>query len=141
MLIYDEVYAWKGFGGLLKLASGQCRLRLYDLTREPGGGIAHLRPYIAIVSDVPESRMSVRSCTGHVATSVSRDFKIDPQRMLYIEYYPESIYGERRDHVIPEKYEAVDFEWTEGGAIHPCWRTLKPPLLDAIRQMVAKERG
>jgi hypothetical protein len=141
MLIYDGIYAWKGFGGLLKLASGQCRLRLYDLTREPGGGTAHLRPFIAIVSDVPESRMSVRSCAGHVATSVSRDFKIDPQRMLYIEYYPESIYGERRDHIIPEKYEAVDFEWTEGGAIHPRWRTLKAPLLDAIRRMVAKERG
>jgi len=90
---------------------------------------------LVIVSDVPESRMSVRSCAGHIATSVSRDFKIDPHRMLYIEYYPESIYGERQDHVIPEKYEAVDFEWTAGGAIHPRWRTLKPPLLDAIRRL------
>jgi len=35
MLIYDGVYAWKGFGGMLKLASGQCRLRIYDLTRDP----------------------------------------------------------------------------------------------------------
>jgi hypothetical protein len=139
MLIYDGAYAWKGFGGLLKLASGQCRLRLYDLTRDSGSGAAILRPFIAIVSDVPESRMSVRSCAGHVATSVSRDFKIDPQRMLYIEYYPESIYGERQDHILPEKYEAVDFNWTEGGAIHPRWRTLKPPLLDAIRRLAHGE--
>jgi hypothetical protein len=136
MLIYDGVYAWKGFGGLLKLASGQCRLRLYDLSRDPRRVAAILRPFIAIVSDVPESRMSVRSCTGHVATSVARDFKIDPQRMLYIEYYPESVYGEHQDRVIPERYEAVDFNWTEGGAIQPRWRTLKPPLLDAIQRLL-----
>lgn len=136
MLIHDGIYSWEGFGGKLRLASGRCRLRLYDLSREPSGGMAHLRPFIAIVSDLPESRMSVRSCAGHVATSVARDFQIDPQRMLYIEYYPESIYGEHGERSIPEKYEAVDFNWTEGGAIQPRWRTLQPPLLDAIRRMI-----
>jgi hypothetical protein len=136
MLIHDGTYSWEGFGGKLKLASGRCRLRLYDLSREPSGGMAHLRPFIAIVSDLPESRMSVRSCAGHVATSVARDFQIDPQRMLYIEYYPESIYGEHGERAIPEKYEAVDFNWTEGGAIQPRWRTLQPPLQDAIRRMI-----
>jgi hypothetical protein len=136
MLIHDGTYSWEGFGGKLKLASGRCRLRLYDLSREPSGGMAHLRPFIAIVSDLPESRMSVRSCAGHVATSVARDFQIDPQRMLYIEYYPESIYGEHGERAIPEKYEAVDFNWTEGGAIQPRWRTLQLPLLDAIRRMI-----
>jgi hypothetical protein len=136
MLIHDGIYSWEGFGGKLKLASGRCRLRLYDLSREPSGGMAHLRPFIAIVSDLPESRMSVRSCAGHVATSVARDFQIDPQRMLYIEHYPESIYGERGERASPEKYEAVDFHWTEGGAIQPRWRTLQPPLLDAIRRMI-----
>jgi hypothetical protein len=136
MLIHDGLYAWEGFGGKLKLSSGRCRLRLYDLSRDPSGGSAYLRPFIAIVCDVPESRMSVRSCAGHVATSVAREFKIDPQRMLYIEYYPESIYGEHRERRIPEKYEAVDFTWTEGGAIQPRWRSLQPPLLDAIRRIL-----
>jgi hypothetical protein len=136
MLIYDGIYTWEGFGGRLKLSSGSCRLRLYDLSREPSGGTAHLRPFIAVVSDVPESRLSVRSCAGHLATSVARDFKIDPQRMLYIEYYPESVYGEHRERRIPEKYDAVDFNWTEGGAIQPRWRTLQPPLLDAIRRVI-----
>jgi hypothetical protein len=139
MLIYDGIYSWEGFGGRLKLSSGSCRLQLYDLSRAPSGGMAYLRPFIAIVSDVPESRMSVRSCAGHVATSVARDFKIDPQRMLYLEYYAESIYGERRERRIPEKYDVVDFTWTEGGAIQPRWRTLHPPLLDVIRRMVAAE--
>jgi hypothetical protein len=93
---------------------------------------------IVIVSDIPASRMSVRSCAGHIATCVARDFKIDPQRMMYIEYYPASIYGEHQERLIPEKYEAVDFNWTEGGAIQPKWRTLQPPLMDVIRQMVAR---
>jgi hypothetical protein len=136
MLIYDGIYSWEGFGGRLKLSSGSCRLRLYDLSQAPSGGMAYLRPFIAIVSDVPESRMSVRSCAGHVVTSVARYFQIDPQRMLYIEYYPESIYGERGERRIPEKYDVVDFNWTVGGAIQPRWRTLQPPLLEVIRKMV-----
>jgi len=138
MLIHDGIYSWEGFGGRLKLSSGRCRLRLFDLSRDPSGGTAHLRPFIAMVSDVPESRLSVRSCAGHVATSVARDFQIDPQRMLYIEYCPESIYGPQRERKIGEKYEVVDFNWTAGGAIQPRWRTLQAPLLDAIRRIVNK---
>jgi len=141
MLVHDGIYAWEGFGGKLRLASGRCRLRIYDLTRDAAGGPAHLRPLIVIVSDVPESRMSVRSCAGHIATSVARDFKIDPHRMMYIEHVPASVYGEHQERIIPEKYEAVDFNWTEGGAIQPKWRTLQPPLVDVIRQMVAKSGG
>ena len=138
MLIHDGIYAWEGFGGKLKLASGRCRLRIYDLTGDRTGRLAHLRPIIVIVSDVPQSRMSVRSCAGHVATSVSRDFNIDPQRMMYIEYIPASIYGERQERIVPEKYDAVDFNWTEGGAIQPKWRTLQSPLADVIKAVVEK---
>ncbi len=138
MLVHDGIYAWEGFGGALRLSSGRCRLRIYDLAKEASRGAVLLRPVIVIASDVPESRMSVRSCAGHVATSVARDFKIDPHRMLFVEYYPQSVYGEHGERVIPEKYEAVDFNWTEGGAIQPTWRTLYPPLVDVIRQMVKK---
>jgi hypothetical protein len=139
MLIHDGMYVWEGFGGKLKLASGRCRLRIYDLTKDTSGKLSHLRPMIVIVSDVPQSRMSVRSCAGHIATCVSRDFKIDAQRMMYIEYVPASVYGERQERLIPEKYEAVDFNWTEGGAIQPKWRTLQPPLVDVIKSIVEKE--
>ena len=137
MLIHDGIYSWEGFGGKLKLASGQCRLRIYDLTRDAFRGLAHLRPVVVIVSDVSGRRISVRSCAGHVATSVARDFKIDPLRMMFIEYCPESVYGEHQEHIIPERYEAVDFNWTEGGAIQPKWRTLQAPLVEVIKQIVA----
>lgn len=137
MLIHDDTYAWHGWGGKLRLASGKCRLRIYDLKKGDSLPTAHLRPIIVMVSDVSGSPMSVRSCAGHVATSVSRDFGIDPSRMMYIEYYPESVYGERRDHIIAEKYEAVDFDWTHGGAIQPQWRLLQGPLLDSLKKIVS----
>ena len=137
MLIHDDTYTWHGWGGKLRLANGKCRLRIYDLKKSDSLPAAYLRPMIVIVSDISDSPMSVRSCAGHVATSVSRDFSIEPARMMYIEYYPESVYGERGDHVIAEKYEAVDFDWTEGGAIQPRWRTLQAPLLDSLKKIVS----
>lgn len=136
-MIYDDVFSWEGWGGELRLASGKCRLQIFNLEeKRKAGGPAHLRPMIVVVSDVPESRMSVRSCTGHIATNVTRQFKIEPDRMLYIEYYPETTYGERNEHIIPEKYDVVDFTWHEGRAIEPRWRTLKPPLLNVIKKIV-----
>jgi hypothetical protein len=57
---------------------------------------------------------------------------------MYLEYYPESVYGERQDHLIAEKYEAVDFNWTEGGAIQPKWRVLQDPLLASIKKIVSE---
>lgn len=137
MIIYDDIFSWEGWGGQLRLASGQCRLRIIDLQKRKAGSPSHLRPIIVVVSDVPESRMSVRSCTGHIATNVTRQFKIEPDRMLYIEYYPETSYGEHGEHIIAEKYDVVDFTWHEGRAIEPKWRTLKPPLLDIIKEIVA----
>lgn len=134
--LYDDIYSWEGWGGKLKLASGKCRLRIYD--RSPGAeqSVPLLRPYVVVVTDVADSKMSVRSCAGHIATSVSREFDIDPHRMLYVEYYPRVTYGQHQEHVIPEHYMAVDFSWHEGKALNPKWRQLKPPLLDIVKPLV-----
>ncbi|RPH52508.1 MAG: hypothetical protein EHM85_02440 [Desulfobacteraceae bacterium] len=136
MLVRDIIYSWKGWGGKFNLASGMCRLRIYDMTKDEKKAVAHLRPIIVIVSDVPESGMSVRSCAGHIATMVTKDFHIDPHRMLWIEHYPAKIYGEKSEHVIPESFDAVEFEWYADKAIKPDWRVLKPPLLDEIVKLV-----
>jgi hypothetical protein len=56
--------------------------------------------------------------------------------MMFIEYYPETVYGQKGEHVIAEKYDVVEFTWHEEKAIEPKWRTLKPPLLDAIKKIV-----
>lgn len=136
MPVRDIIYSWKGWGGKLSLGSGMCRLRIYDMTRSESKSVSHLRPIIVVVSDIPESGMSVRSCAGHIATMVTKDFHIDHHRMLWIEHYPAKSYGEKNEHIIPESFEAVEFEWHEGSAIKPKWRFLKPPLLDEISKMV-----
>ena len=136
MLIHDSIYSWEGWGGKLKLASGKCRLRIYDRSKGEDHGIAFLRPYIVVVADVAESKMSVRSCAGHIATKVTQEFLIDPDRMLWIEYYPEITYGARDEHTIDEQYVAVDFMWYKDKAINPRWRQLKPPILDIIQSIV-----
>jgi hypothetical protein len=136
MLIFDDIYAWSGWGGKLKLGSGKCRLRIYDLKKGNKRGLMHLRPTIVVVSDVEDSKISVRSCSGHIATLVTKAFGIDPLRMLWVEYYPEHKYGAGGIHFIPEKLDAVEFTWYGDKAIQPKWRPLMPPLLDEIKRLI-----
>lgn len=135
MLIHDEIFTWDGWGGKLQLASGKCRLRIYDRSRGAGTGVAFLRPFVIVVSDLPDSKMTIRSCAGHIATHVTEKFSIDPHRMLWVEYYPAISYGIHSEHTIPEQYVAVDFEWYKEKAISPKWRQLQPPLLDIIKDL------
>ncbi len=136
MLIYDDIYSWEGFGGKLRLASGKCKLRIFDLKKISGKGLEYIRPIIAVVSDTPGSKMSIKSCSGHIATKITGEFDIDRSRMLYVEYYPAVIYGEKDEKLIPERYDAIEFTWREDKAIKPKWRTLKPPLVDLIKRLM-----
>lgn len=135
MLIYDDIFSWQGWGGPLRLGSGKCRLRIYDLRKGAENRLTYLRPFIIIVSDVPGSKMSVRSCASHVATKVTQDFHIDRHRMLFIEFYPEKTYGEQNQYVIPQRYELVEFAWHADKALHPSWRALEPPMLDIVKSL------
>lgn len=136
MLIYDDTFAWEGFGGKLRLGSGKCRLRIFDLKKDARKGLAHLRPFIVVASDIPESRMSVRSCVSHLATRVAEVFGIDPSRMLFVEYYPASTYGPAGENIIPEHFDAVEFVWHGDKAMHAKWRPLQPPLLETVRGLM-----
>jgi hypothetical protein len=92
-----------------------------------------------VVSDLPKrsiNDMSVRSCAGHIATGVSDRFSIDPQRMLWVEYYPAREYGVKEKRVIPESFVAVDFKWQKGRALEPKWRPLGPAIDDAVRRLL-----
>ena len=136
MIIYDDIYLWEGFGGKLRLARGKCRLRIFNLKKDNGKGLDYIRPIIAVVSDTQGSKMSIKSCSGHIATKITSEFDIDPSRMLYVEYYPAVIYGEKDEKRIPERYDAIEFTWHEDKAINPKWRTLKPPLVDLIKRLM-----
>lgn len=136
MLIHDDIYTWQGWGGKMRLGSGKCRLRIYDLKKGKTGGLAFIKPVIVVITDVEGSQMSIRSCTSHIATRVVNDFSLDPFRMMWLEYYPESRYGEKGQHVIPARLESVEFEWQEMMAIKPTWRPVRPPLLDMVYEMM-----
>ena len=138
MLIYDDIYTWEGWGGKLQLGSGVCRLRVFDLQAEGTTGIKHLRPIIAVATDVAESKMSIKSCAGSIATKITKTFKIDPQRMMYVEHYPATTYGKKGQHEIAEKYELVEFTWHDGKAIHPKWRALTLPMQDIVKKLHSK---
>jgi len=141
MLIHDEIFTWEGWGGKLKLGSGKCRLRIYDLRKGKGANLAHLRPMIVVVSDVADSPMSIRSCSGHIASTVTRRFGIDPARMIFIEYYQPKSYGENDEHLIPERFEIVEFSWHEDKAFNPKYRPLNPPLKDTILPLLREEKN
>ncbi len=132
MLVYDDVYHWKGWGKTLNLGSGTCRLQIFDHNPSSSKDLLLLKPVIVIVWDIPGNEMSVKSCAGHIATNVVREFNIKPNRMIWVEYYPAVEYGKETARTIPEKYESVEFSWKGHRAIDPKWRPLKPPLLDEI---------
>ena len=138
MVIYDDVFEWKGFGGKLNLGSGKCRLKIYDLSEDPAGRLLHLKPIVVVAIDHPDSAMSVRSCSSHIVTMVSKTFGIAPNRIQFVEYYSQRTYGHGQKKVIPEKFEAVDFTLKDDMAIHPRLRPLAPPLLDLLTELMAK---
>ncbi len=73
------------------------QLRIYDLDKDNESGPKHTRPIAVVVSDIPESQMSAKNCVSHIATLVSKEFGIDPNRVLWIEYYPEDTYGVKKN--------------------------------------------
>jgi len=135
-IIYDDVFHWKGFGGRLQLATGSCRLWIFDRGREASSQVSHLRRYVVVAADSSESRLSVKSCVSHIATQVAEQFQIEPQRMLFLEYYPEKTYGAGDENIIAERYDKVDFTWYENKAMHPKWQPLEPPQLETVRNLM-----
>jgi len=141
--IFDDVLHWEGYGGKFNLAAGRCRLRLFDLSKEENRAVAHFKPIIAVVSDLPGDnptemkKVSVRACISHVATTIVHRFKLDPKRIVLVEYYPTVAYGQRSENVIPEKIDLVDLKWRGDKALFPNWRPLSSPLLEKVRELIA----
>jgi hypothetical protein len=139
MLIFDDIFFWEGFGGKLKLASGKCRLKIFDMNKGDQKQVAHLKPMVVVASDLPNEKMSVRSCSSHIATTVVRQFNIEPHRMQFVEYYPQKFYGEGNRNVIPEMFEAVEFTWVKKMALHPKLKPLEAPLRDILKERIGQD--
>ncbi len=139
MIVYDDIFEWEGWGGQLKLANGRCWLRILDLNRSEHASVLHLRSIVVVASDLPREGMlkgevSVRSAAGHIATVVSRKFKIDPMRMQFVEYTPRETYGKNNEYVIAAAYDAVEFTWQEGLALFPRIKPLDKTLTAILQE-------
>jgi hypothetical protein len=141
MLIHDDVFEWDGWGGQLNLCSGQCRLRIFNLKDQKDNGLTPLKPYMVLTSELagkknPRSWVTMRSMAGHIATLICEKWNIDPQRMVYIEYYPGTSYGSEEEHHVSERMESAIFEWHENRAMNPVWHPLKSPLLEWLKEAI-----
>ena len=140
---FDDVLYWDGYGGKFNLAAGRCRLRLFDLSEEKGT-VALLKPIIAVVNDLPGDnpaemkKVTTRACISHIATLIANRFRIEPNRMLVVEYYPRTVYGQNAEKVIPAKFELVELKWHGDKALFPNWRPLPPPMLETVKALIAK---
>ena len=65
--------------------------------------------------------MSVTNAAEQIATEVVKQYGLDPQRMLFVEHYPEA----QRPMPYGESYDLVTFTWKEGRATKPIWRHLQ----------------
>jgi hypothetical protein len=114
-------------------------LRIADFGRDRPKGVHLIRPVVVVATDVGKERpedMTVRSCNSHIATMVARDFGIDPARMQFVEHSPQQTYGVNNQHVIAERFDAVDFTWQQGNAMKPVYRSVAQPLLDLVRELL-----
>lgn len=141
MRIYDGLYTWDGWGGKMKLASGRCRLRLFDLKKGSEGEVTHLKRFVAVVSDIPfekqgPNQLTVKSCAGHIATNVVKNFSIDPARMLWIEYYPEEPESKKLRYPVPERFDEAEFSWNERGATNVRWKTPSPATVELVKKLL-----
>jgi len=142
--LFDDILVWEGYGGKFNLASGRCRLRLFDLSKDKNLTVQLLKPIVAVVNDLPGDdlsalkKVSVRACISHIATTIVHRFKLDRNRMLVVEYYPKTTYGHQSKKVIPEKFDMVDLKWHGDKALFPSWRPLTSPMLETVRQLVAE---
>lgn len=144
MIVHDGIFTWDGWGGVMRLASGKCRLRIIDLRKSDTKGVTHLRPYVAVVEDLPSDgpfygRVSVRSCCNHIATQVAQKFDIDPARMLFVEYYPPKTYGKDKEYTVTERIDAVELTWNDGQAFNPTWKPLAEPLRGSILDLIHRQ--
>jgi hypothetical protein len=58
--------------------------------------------------------------------------------MVYVEFCPQSVYGNENQHIIPATFDTVDFTWHDGKALHPKWRPLEPSFQETLAALIAE---
>ena len=92
MIVYDGKYSWKGRTSQKKRPiswwRSAYRLRIVDLSRE-APGVVHLKPTMVFFADTGEGA-SVTNCLPDLAKQICKDFRLDLNRVAWIEDRPDS---------------------------------------------------
>ena len=89
---------------------------------------------LVIVTELDDNPgVSVTNFAEHLATQVCRDFKVDPMKLVWVEYYPEV---GKRPYLFPAHWDTATFEFNiPGGHIRrPVWARVPEPQLQALRR-------
>jgi hypothetical protein len=98
-----------------------------------------MQPLVGVVKEIdPDNPISLRSVTSHIATQVTRNFNIDPRRLLWLEYAPARTYGGKTPRTLPGHLDVVDMNWVEGKAMIPKWRPLDEPLRSLVKDLISE---
>lgn len=96
MVIFDDIYHWRGPGGGCSGCSGfesgsgpcliTCRLRIIDLAQGTPG-VMPMKPHVVVAEDLSEGPRR-RICAESLGRHIFREFNLDIKRTLWIECDP-----------------------------------------------------
>jgi hypothetical protein len=140
MIIYDGKYSWSGKKHTqthpVSWWAGAYRLKIIDLAKS-SGDVLVLKPIVVIVSDTGEGA-SATNCAPELVKSVCRDFKLDIQKLIWVEYQ-----AGPPPHMDVAKFKPVTtisnemFYQTAWRAIRPTELAMIKPFSPEARQIIA----
>ena len=96
MVIFDDIYHWKGPGGGCSGCSGcesedgpsliTCRLRIVDLALKTPS-VMHMKRHVVVAEDISEGPRR-RICAESLGRHIFREFNLELKRTLWIECDP-----------------------------------------------------
>jgi len=98
----EQIYTYKGYHG----CDSKCGLAING--------------NIVMVTEIEDNEgTSITNMAERLATQIIREFNIRPEKLIWIEHYPER--GSKYDPFL-ESFDLVSFEWTGKEYCRPSWK-------------------
>jgi len=99
----DSIFHYQGFGDI----PSHCRIQIFEMPEYT----------IVVASEMENSGTSVTNLAENIATLVMQEYKINFDRLFWIEHYPVNL-GISTQH---DTFQLVTFQQKGDGLIHPEW--------------------
>lgn len=94
---------------------------------------------VVIATELADNEgMSITNAYEWLASRITQEYELDPQRTRFIEHYSAASYV---GGSIPDTYDEVSFVWNGREAHNPQWRRLQGEKLAALQTITAEEPG